>query len=550
MLLDPEARRLADPEARRLSTVDCRLSTAAEGAPVSELVEVFVPLEAADEPLTALAARALGRRADALGPVRLVRRSLDARKERPLGHRLRLEVGRPGEALVAPVPVQPRRWPAGVTPPRVVIVGSGPAGSWAALRLAEAGVASTILERGKPVQPRRKDLAQLTRGSLDPSSNYCFGEGGAGTYSDGKLYTRAKDRAGVAAVLFDLVRFGAPAEIEVESRPHVGSNRLPKVLAALRAHLEGAGVSYAFETEMTGLRVDRGRVRAVRLAAGGELPADVVVLAVGHSARSVYRAALADGVAIARKDLAVGVRLEHPQPVIDALQYGRAAGHPRLPPALYELAAQGCGRGVYSFCMCPGGWIVPAATEPEGVVVNGMSLSRRDSPFANAGLVVSIEAADFGPEAAGPLAGVAFQREIEAAAFRAGGGAFRAPAQRLTDFLAGQSSGSLPATSYRPGVAAARMEEVFPPFVAAALKEGLAALTHRMPGFLHPEALLVACETRTSAPVRIPRDPRTLQSVSVAGLYPAGEGAGYAGGIVSAALDGARVAEAILQTGQ
>jgi uncharacterized FAD-dependent dehydrogenase len=517
---------------------------------MSEVVELFVPLDGLDEPLAALAARAVGRRPEAIGPVRLLRRSLDARKERRLGYRLRLEVGRPGETLATPEAPPKTAWPAGVTPPRVVIVGSGPAGTWAALRLAEAGVRATILERGKPVQPRRKDLAQLQRGHLDPSSNYCFGEGGAGTYSDGKLYTRSKDRAGVASVLADLVRFGAPEEIEIESRPHVGSNRLPKVLTAVRAHLEGAGVEYAFETEMAGLRVEHGRVRAVRLAGGGELPADAVVLAVGHSARSVYQAALADGVALERKDLAVGVRIEHPQPVIDAIQYGKAAGHPRLPPALYELAAQGAGRGVYSFCMCPGGWIVPAATEPEGVVVNGMSLSRRDSPFANAGMVVSIAAEDFGPAAAGPLAGVEFQRRIEAAAFRVGGGAFQAPAQRLVDFLAGRPSSSLPATSYHPGVTAARLEEVFPDFVAAALKEGLAALTRRMPAFLHPDAVLVATETRTSAPVRMPRDPESLESMAVAGLYPSGEGAGYAGGIVSAALDGARVAEAILKKGR
>ena len=513
---------------------------------MSELVEVFVPLEGLDEPLVALAARALGRRAEAIGSVRVVRRSLDARKERRIGYRLKLEILRPGEIVAEPAPPPPRRWPAGVPQPRVVVVGSGPAGTWAALRLAEAGVRATILERGKPVQPRRKDLAQLQRGHLEPSSNYCFGEGGAGTYSDGKLYTRAKDRAGVAAVLADLVRFGAPEEIEIESRPHVGSNRLPKVLTALRAHLESAGVEYLFETEMAGLRVEGGRVRAVRLAGGGEIAADAVVLAVGHSARDVYQAVLAEGVAIERKDLAVGVRIEHPQPVIDALQYGRAAGHPRLPPALYELAAEGCGRGVYSFCMCPGGWIVPAATEPEGVVVNGMSLSKRDSPFANAGMVVAIGAGDFGPAAMGPLAGVEFQRGIEAAAFRAGGGGFRAPAQRLGDFLAGRASASLPRTSYRPGVVEARMEEVFPPFVAAALKEGLAALARRMPGFLHPDAVLVAAETRTSAPVRMPRDASTLESASVEGVYPVGEGAGYAGGIVSAALDGGRVAEAIL----
>jgi uncharacterized protein len=516
---------------------------------MSEVVDVFVPLEALEEPLQVLAARALGRRPEALGPVRVLRRSLDARKERRVGYQLRLEVAAPGETPAARPTRERRGWPAGVAQPRVVIVGSGPAGTWAALRLAEAGVPSTILERGKPVQPRRHDLASLQRGTLAPSSNYCFGEGGAGTYSDGKLYTRAKDRSGVAEVLADLVRFGAPEEIEIESRPHVGSNRLPKVLTALREHLEAAGVAYRFETALAGLRIEGGRVKAVRTQGGDELPADVVVQAVGHSARDVYDGMLADGVAIVRKDIALGVRIEHPQPAIDAIQYGKAAGHPRLPPAFYELAASGANRGVYSFCMCPGGWIVPAATESDGVVVNGMSLSRRDSPFANSGMVVAIAADDYGPAGAGPLAGVAFQRTVEQAAFRAGGGAFRAPAQRLADFLAGRPSSSLPRTSYRPGVVPARLEEVFPAFIAGALKEGLAGVVRRIPAFLHPDAILVATESRTSAPIRMPRDPSTLQSVSVAGLYPVGEGAGYAGGIVSAALDGARAAAAILRRG-
>jgi uncharacterized FAD-dependent dehydrogenase len=514
---------------------------------MAETVDLFVPLDALDEPLVTLAARALGRAPAQLGEVRVVRRSLDARKDRPIGYRLRLEVRRPNELLAAPPAAGPaRRWPPGVPLPRVVIVGSGPAGAWAALRLAEAGVPATLLERGKPVQPRRRDLAQLQRGTLVPSSNYCFGEGGAGTYSDGKLYTRTKDREAVAAVLADLVRFGAPPEIEIESRPHVGSNRLPKVLTALRTHLEAAGVSYRFETTLASIDLAGGRVRAVRTTAGEELPADVVVLAVGHSARDVYRWAAGAGLAIARKDLAVGVRIEHPQPVIDALQYGRAAGDPRLPPAFYELAASGCGRGVYSFCMCPGGWVVPAATEPDGVVVNGMSLSRRDSPFANSGMVVAVSGPDFGPEAAGPLAAMTFQQRIEQAAFTAGGGRFAAPAVRLVDFLAGRPSSSLPRTSYRPGVTAAPLEDVFPGFVVEALREGLTALSRRLPSFAHPDAVLIAGETRTSAPVRFARDPVTLQSPSAAGLYPSGEGAGYAGGIVSAALDGARVAEAIL----
>jgi uncharacterized FAD-dependent dehydrogenase len=517
---------------------------------VAEVVDIFVPLEDEDAPLGPAVERALGWARGSAGAVTVVRRSLDARKGRPLGYRVRVRAARAGEAEApAPPPRATPSWPAGKTPPRVVIVGSGPAGTWAALRLAEGGVAATILEQGKAVQPRRHDLAAITRGRLAPRSNYCFGEGGAGTYSDGKLYTRSKDREGVAGVIGDLVRFGAPPEIAVESRPHVGSNRLPKVLTALREHLAGAGVDYRFEAEVAGLRVDRGRVRAVLLAGGDELPADVVVLAVGHSARSFYAWAAGAGLALERKGIAVGVRLEHPQPLIDRLQYGPAAGHPRLPPAFYELASEGEGRGVYSFCMCPGGWIVPAATEPDGVVVNGMSLSRRDSPYANAGFVVAVEPGDFGPAAAGPLAGVDFQRAIERAAFEAGGGGFRAPAQRLGDFLAGRASAEVGATSYRPGAAPSDLARVLPPFVAAALRAGLRRLGERLPTFLHPDALLVGVETRTSAPVRFPRDPETLVALGLEGLYPVGEGAGYAGGIVSAALDGARAAERILERG-
>ena len=509
---------------------------------MARTIDLFVPLAEAERPPAELAARALGQSPEQLGPVTLLRRSLDARKGRPLGYNLRLALGQPEAPPEPPGP----RWPAGRPLPHVAIIGSGPAGTFAALRLAEAGVPSTILERGKPVQPRRHDLAQLTRGQLNPESNYCFGEGGAGTYSDGKLYTRSKDRPAVDRVLRDLVRFGAPADIAVESRPHVGSNLLPKVLTALRLHLESLGVQYRFESRAVGLRRDRARLRAVRLAGGDEIAADAVVLAVGHSARESYDWLRAEGVPIERKGLAVGVRLEHPQPVIDQIQYGPHASDPALPAAFYELKARGGARSVYSFCMCPGGWIVPAATEPGGVVVNGMSLSRRDSPFANAGLVVELQPADFGPDAAGPLAGVALQRQIEQAAFRLGGGAFRAPGQRLRDFLAGRPSSDLPASSYRPGVVPAPIADSFPPVVAQALHAGLAELCRRIPRFLHPDAVLIGAETRTSAPIRIPRDPASLQAPGVPGLYPVGEGAGYAGGIVSAALDGARAAAAIL----
>jgi hypothetical protein len=519
---------------------------------LSEIVDLFVPLDALDEPLKARAARALGWPVEAVAAARVLRRSLDARKRRQLGYRLRVEVTGHGtrRAAADKAPSIPsraiRHWPTGLAPPRVVIVGSGPAGTWAALRLAEAGVPCTIIERGKPVQPRRRDLALAQRGKLNPESNYCFGEGGAGTYSDGKLYTRARDRQGVAGVLGELARFGAPADILVDARPHVGSNLLPRVLVALREHLEGLGVRYLFDTEVTGLRTRHQRVYAVQTRDGGELPADAVVLAVGHSARGAYAWALRAGIALERKDLALGVRIEHPQRLIDTIQYGDAAGHPRLPPASYDLQADGGGRSLYSFCMCPGGWIVPSATEPEGVVVNGMSLSKRDSPFANAGFVVNVRASDFGSAAGGPLAGIDFQRSIENAAGAAAGGALRAPAQRLIDFLAGRVGGDLPKTSYRPGVVPVRMDDLFPDFVTTGLREGLRVIAARVRGFAHPEAVMVAAETRTSAPVRIVRDPVRLESPSVAGCFPAGEGAGYAGGIVSAGLDGCRVADAIL----
>jgi uncharacterized FAD-dependent dehydrogenase len=514
---------------------------------MSRIVDIFVPLDGGDEPVAAWAARKLNVPARNVREVRVLRRSLDARKAHVLGHRLRVEVFLDGESPpVASEWPPPRHWPAGLPKPRVVIVGSGPAGSWAALRLAEAGVPSTILERGKPVQPRRHDLASIQRGRLDEDSNYCFGEGGAGTYSDGKLYTRTKDRAAVERVLAELVRFGAPPEIAVESRPHVGSNRLPKVLTALRAFLEERGVVYQFSTHFSGAVAARGRVAAVRTSDGRELPADAVILAGGHSARDVYAWAAGAGVAIERKASAVGVRLEHPQPIIDRLQYGRAAADPRLPAAFYEVSATGAGRGVYSFCMCPGGFIVPAATESDGIVVNGMSRSRRDSPFANAAMVVAVSPDDYGDPTQGPLAGVDFQRRIEQAAFAAGGGAFCAPAQRLVDFLAGRTSTTLPKTSYHPGITAAPLDAVLPAFVAASLRAGLDGITRRLRGFLHEDAVLVATETRTSAPVRIVRDAVSLQSPSLAGLFPVGEGAGYAGGIVSSAIDGARVAEAIL----
>jgi uncharacterized FAD-dependent dehydrogenase len=435
----------------------------------------------------------------------------------------------------------------------VVIVGSGPAGTLAAWRLAQAGVAAILVERGREVQPRRHDLASLVqRGELDPDSNYCFGEGGAGTFSDGKLYTRVKDRRAVDEVLRVLVEHGADPGIAVESRPHIGSNKLPKILLALRAALAARGVDYRFGDPVEDLALSDGKIAAVRLRSGAEIAADAVVLATGHSARSIYEMLARHGIALEARPFAVGARVEHPQPMVDGWQYGRAAGHPRLPPAFYHVtqtASDGSGeRGVYSFCMCPGGWVVASATEAGGLCVNGMSLNKRDSPLANAALVVTVEPRDFGSD--GPLAGIAFQRALEERAFEAGGGKFIAPAQTVADFLAGRGSDTLLPSSYRPGIAGgARLDRLLPGFVAAALRQALARWDRALPGFAKSgKGQLVGVETRTSAPVRIARDDQSLCSPTVRGLYPAGEGAGYAGGIVSAAIDGLRIADAILRS--
>ena len=474
--------------------------------------------------------------------VQVLRRSLDARRGRPLGFRLQVRCAdEPLSPLALPT------WPE--SPPRpglhVVVVGTGPAGTFAALRLTAAGARATLVELGRPVAERRRDVAGLLRdGRLDPTSNYCFGEGGAGTFSDGKLHTRTKDRAAVNAVLGALVRFGADPDILVDSRPHVGSNRLPRVLLALRAHLEAVGCEYRWSDPVVDLEIDAGRVVGVRLASGAVVASDAVVLACGHSARPLYEVLARRSVRLLAQGFAMGARIEHPQPLIDDMQYGRH-GRAGLPPAFYETTARAAGRGVYSFCMCPGGWIVPSSTEPEALCTNGMSLSKRGAPLANAAMVVTVTPDDFGGD---PQRGIELQRSVERAAFALGGGAHRAPAQRAADFVAGRVSADLPRTSYRPGVRPADLAEALPPFVTAALREGLRAIDRRLRGFLSRDAVLVGVETRTSAPLRVERDPETLASPTHPGLYPAGEGSGHAGGIVSSAIDGVRVAEAILRS--
>lgn len=515
-------------------------------------LEIELGLDESEEPaaLRACVARSLGRSVESLPEPLLLRRSIDARRG---SVKVRLLLGFEREpydpaSLLLPRETQGDR--------RVVIVGAGPAGLFAAYELARKGIRSIVLERGKPVQPRRHDLKPLNRlGRVDPNSNYCFGEGGAGTYSDGKLYTRAHKRGSVRDVLEILALHGAPPAILTEARPHIGSNRLPKVVTALRERLESVGVEFRFGARVTELLIEAGgtrRVRGVRLADGAEIDGDAVVLASGHSARDVFELALRAGLRVESKAFALGVRIEHPQPLINSIQYGAFAGHTRLPNAAYRVAETVDGRGVFSFCMCPGGWIVPAATEPDGVVVNGMSLARRDSPFANSGLVVAVEPADW--ERAGfrgPLGGVELQRRLERLAFQAGGGELRAPATRVSDFVARRASSSVPDSSYIPGIVASDLREVLDaPGLAFSdrLARALSAFGRKLRGYVTEEAVLVGVESRTSAPVRILRDESTLEAQGLAGLYPAGEGAGYAGGIVSAALDGMRVATAVIRS--
>jgi uncharacterized FAD-dependent dehydrogenase len=517
-----------------------------------EELELELGLDEADDPaaLRVLAARRLGCAESALPAVVLRKRSIDARRG---SVRFHLIVGFGADA---PLHERARRPRAISGVPRVLVVGDGPCGLFCAYELACHGVGAIVLDRGKLVQPRRHDLKALNRkGTVDPDSNYCFGEGGAGTYSDGKLYTRSHKRGSVRDVLEILADHGAPPEILTEARPHIGSNRLPKLVTALRERLEAAGSELRFGAKVVDLLLEKHgegrRVVGVRLGDGSELLADSVVLATGHSARDVFELLHARGLQLEAKPFALGARIEHPQPLINHIQYGVHAQHPRLPNAAYRLAQEIEGRGVFSFCMCPGGWVVPAATESDGLVVNGMSLSRRNSPFANAGLVVAIEPSDWERAGfGGPLGGIELQRVIERAAFAAGGGELRAPAVRVSDFVRGKVSSSVPASSYIPGLLAADLSAVLDAAgvpVARRLAQALSAFGARMAGYVSEEAVLIGVESRTSAPVRVKRDPVTLEALGVSGLYPAGEGAGYAGGIVSAALDGVRVAEAVLR---
>jgi uncharacterized protein len=454
---------------------------------------------------------------------------------------------------------------------KVVIIGAGPAGLFAALKLIESGIKPIILERGKDVRARRRDLALLNKeGEINPESNYCFGEGGAGTYSDGKLYTRSSKRGDVNRILHLFVHFGAEEKILYESHPHIGTNKLPQIITAMREKINDCGGELLFEKKVTDFIINDQMIKGVMTAAGDNFEADAVILATGHSARDIFELLHAKKILIESKAFALGVRVEHPQSLIDNVQYhcgslqGGGLRSLYLPPASYSLVQQVDGKGVFSFCMCPGGIIAPAATNPGELVVNGWSPSKRNNPYANSGMVVTVEEKDalnyFDKENRNgqlnndPLLLMKFQQAVEQKAFLAGGAKFAAPAQRLVDFAETKVSSSLPACSYVPGLHSTSLKEVLPSFIYTRLQQAFKEFGKKMParygrnGYYTNEAVIVATESRTSSPVRIPRDNETLEHPQVKNLYPCGEGAGYAGGIVSAAMDGERIANQIAVT--
>ena len=429
----------------------------------------------------------------------------------------------------------------------VIVVGAGPAGLFAALTLIENGFRPVILERGKDVKARKFDIARLNREQIvNPDSNYCFGEGGAGTYSDGKLYTRSTKRGNVDDILSTLVAHGADPDILIDSHPHIGTDKLPAIIQAIRQSILDAGGEMHFNHRVENIIVRQGKAMGVEDKSGQHHEGIAVILATGHSARDIYDILHRNNVLLEVKSFALGVRAEHPQELIDSIQYHHAPRDPYLPAATYSLVKQVEGRGVFSFCMCPGGIIVPSATEAGQVVVNGMSNSRRNSPFANSGIVVAIEPQDYSHlDEYGPFAGLEFQRRLEDACWRAGGMRQTAPAQRIIDFVESKISPSLPDCSYHPGIVSAPLHEILPPLVATRLQQAFIHFDKQMKGYLSREAIILGTESRTSSPVRIPRNPETFEQLQLKRLFPCGEGAGYAGGIVSSAIDGVNCAKAL-----
>ena len=497
--------------------------------------------------LTARCARELHVPQQRIARVDIVRRSIDARQRNVVVNlSVNVHLDTVEEAAAAFVPVEYRKVEGNR---RAIVVGAGPAGLFAALELIECGITPVVLERGKDVDARRRDMVAISRtGTVDPDSNYCFGEGGAGAYSDGKLYTRSKKRGPVDKVLRILHQHGAQPEILVDAHPHIGTDRLPAVIKAIRETIIACGGEVHFGTKVTGLLMDGNKVTGA-VTADGRSWHGPVILATGHSARDVYHMLADSGVAIEPKGIAVGVRLEHPQELIDRIQYHSPKGRGKyLPAAEYSMLTRVDDRAVYSFCMCPGGYIIPAASAPGQLVVNGMSPANRGTRWANSGMVVEILPEDI-PDGDTPketaLKMMRFQEKIEHDFFEASGHTQQAPAQRMADFVDGRLSADLPRSSYPPGLISARVDHLLPEGVARRLREGFKVFGAKQRGFLTNEAVLIGDETRTSSPVRIPRDRESMHHIVIEGLYPCGEGAGYAGGIVSAAIDGMAVAQAV-----
>ncbi|MGZ3753565.1 MAG: NAD(P)/FAD-dependent oxidoreductase [Mucilaginibacter sp.] len=512
---------------------------------IKEIEIVCPPGQHEDEAiLTKLAASALNVNPAKVTAIQVLKRSIDARGRRVV-YRMQVKVFI--EESYHPETFNVN-YPAIKDAKPVIIIGAGPAGIFAALQCIEIGLKPIIIERGKPVKERRRDLANINKqGLVNPESNYCFGEGGAGTYSDGKLYTRSTKRGDVNAVLKTFVAHGASADILVDARPHIGTNKLPQIIEAMRETVLNAGGEIRFDSKATALLVDFGKINGVQLASGEKINAKAVILATGHSARDVFEMLHRQNILIEAKPFALGVRIEHPQEIIDRAQYHCDLRDPNLPPSYYNLVEQVDNRGVFSFCMCPGGIIAPCATEADEIVVNGWSPSKRNNPYANSGTVVQINLEDVIGDNAHPFKMLNFQQQIERAAFKAGGGLLVAPAQRMVDFTEGRLSTDLPKNSYLPGTNSVELKEVLPHWINERLRKALPVFGKKMKGYYTNEAILVGVESRTSSPIKVPRDKETLQHPQVQGLFPCGEGAGYAGGIISAAIDGINCAVAAMK---
>jgi uncharacterized FAD-dependent dehydrogenase len=428
------------------------------------------------------------------------------------------------------------------------IIGAGPAGLFAALRALERGFKPIIFERGKDVRERRRDLAILNKeGRVNSESNYCFGEGGAGTYSDGKLYTRSKKRGDVERILQMLVYFGANEDILVEAHPHVGTNKLPQIITAIREKIIDCGGEIHFEHKLSDLTLKNQTISEIEINGNKKIKISNLVLATGHSARDIFELLHRKKIEVLAKPFAIGVRIEHTQELIDKIQYHGRLNDEYLPPASYNLVAQIEGKGVYSFCMCPGGIIAPCATENKEVVTNGWSPSKRNNPYSNSGIVVSIEPKDLKGDQNDPFICLNFQREIEEKCWELAGKNQKVPAQRLLDFIQKKKSVDFPKSSYQPGISSVEMDAIFPRFIVSRLRKGFIEFGKKMNGFITNEAVIHAPESRTSSPVLIPRNKETLQHIQISNLYPCAEGAGYAGGIISAAIDGMKSVDAIVE---